>query len=95
MSHTTAILQCLSIWSYFWQLKHCRKMQFLMNRAHFFISKTFSSSSNNNRFVIFTITISIWRIKYFLFSRMIFCDQIIFLMIKLECKRAFFFANTL
>jgi hypothetical protein len=67
VSHTTAVLQCLSIWSYFWQLKHCRKMQFLMNRSHFFILKAFSNSSNNNRFVIFTMTISIWRIEYFFF----------------------------
>jgi hypothetical protein len=93
VSHTTAILQCLSIWSYFWQLKHCRKMQFLMNRSHFFILKTFSSFSNNNRFVIFTTTISIWRIEYFFFFRMIFCDQIIFLIIRFECKRALFFCR--
>jgi hypothetical protein len=65
--HTTVVLQCLSMWSYFWQLKHCRKMQFLMNRSRFFISKAFSNSSNNNRFVIFTMTISIWRIEYFFF----------------------------
>ncbi len=67
VSHTTAVLQCLSIWSYFWQLKHCRKMQFLMNRSHFFISKAFSNSSNNNRFVIFTMTISIWKVEFFFF----------------------------
>ncbi len=68
VSHTTTILQCLLIWSYFWQLKHCRKMQFLMNRSHFFILKIFSNSSNNNRFVIFTMKISIWKIEYFFFS---------------------------
>jgi hypothetical protein len=92
MLHTTTILQCLSIWSYFWQLKHCRKIQFLMNRLHCFISKAFNNFLNNNRFIIFTMTISIWRIEYFFF-RMIFCDQIMFLMIKFECKRALFFCK--
>jgi hypothetical protein len=87
------VLQCLSIWLYFWQLKHCRKMHFLMNRSHFFISKIFNNSSNNNRFVIFTMTISIWKIEYFFFFSIIFCDQIIFLMIKFECKRALFFCK--
>jgi hypothetical protein len=61
--HTTTIRQCFFICSYFWQLKHCCKMQFLKNRLHFLISKIFMNISKNIRLIIFTMIIFICNLK--------------------------------
>jgi hypothetical protein len=93
--HITIILQCLSICSYFWQLKHCRKMQFFMKRSHSFISKIFNNFSNKSWFVIFTITISMWRIEYFFFLVWLFAIKRLFWWSILSVNARCFFANTL
>jgi hypothetical protein len=50
-SHTSTIEQCFFMCSYFWQLKHCRKVQFLINRLHFLISKIFMKFSKSIRLI--------------------------------------------
>jgi hypothetical protein len=62
-SHTTTIRQCFFMCSYFWQLKHCRKMQFLINCSHFLISKIFMKLSKSIRLIIFTMIIFICNVK--------------------------------
>ncbi len=62
-SHTTTIRQCFFMCSYFWQLKHCRKVQFLINRSHFLISKIFIRFSKSIRLIISTMIIFICSVK--------------------------------
>jgi hypothetical protein len=62
-SHTTTIRQCFFMCLYFWQLKHCRKMQFLINRSHSLISKIFMRSSKSIRLIISTMIIFIYNVK--------------------------------
>jgi hypothetical protein len=62
-SHTMTIRQCFFMCSYFWQLKHCRKVQFLINRSHFLISKIFMKFLKNIRLIIFTMNIFICNVK--------------------------------
>ncbi len=63
-SHTTTIRQCFFICSYFWQLKHCRRMQFLINRSHFLISKIFMRLSKSIRLIISTMIIFICNVRW-------------------------------
>jgi hypothetical protein len=62
-SHMMTIEQCFFMCSCFWQLKYYRKMQFLINRSHFLISKIFIRFSKNIRLIIFTMIIFICNVK--------------------------------
>jgi hypothetical protein len=62
-SHMMTIWQCFFMCLYFWQLKHYLKMQFLINRSHFLISKIFIKFSKSIWLIIFTMIIFIRNVK--------------------------------